>query len=146
MMEYLYSRILVTVAAVAITGLVVAASINSSYGTLRALAEDIAREFAELVSLASKIGCEYFTADFIIADLPFSLTAELRLQRQSISVSIGEHRAFAVFENCVSLVEGNKTVDELEFLSSTHGICVKSERDIFNKDNRVTLVLIDLPH
>ena len=75
MMEYLYSRIIVTLVAVAIAGLVINASINSSFGTYRSLAEDIAREFAELVSIASKIRCEYFSADFIIVDLPFSLTA-----------------------------------------------------------------------
>lgn len=146
MIEYLYSRIIVTLAAVAIAGLVISASLNSYCMTVRTLAEDIALEFAELVSIASKMSCEHLSGEFFVSELPFSLVANLRIQQQSISVSIGDFRAVELFDFPVKLIEGNTTLEEIEIWSNMNGICVKSERDILRKTNLVTLSVIDLPH
>lgn len=146
MIEYLFSRIIVALAAVAIAGLVISASLNSYCMTVRTLAEDIAHEFAELVSIASKLSCEHFRSEFVVSELPFSLVANLRIRQQSITVSIGDFRAVELFDFPVSLIEGNTTLEEIEIWSNMCGICVESERDIIGKTNQVTLSVIDLLH
>jgi len=144
MIEYLYSRILVTLAAVAITGLIISMSASSSQRLMKDLAEDIAKQFVQLVSTAASIDCEHFSADFVVADLPFSLDATLTVRHESIRVVIGGYAALGIFENRVNLMNGNGTVDVVEFHSSTHGMRILSEKDYFKKVNRVTLCLIEI--
>ncbi|MEM4265343.1 MAG: hypothetical protein QW505_06165, partial [Thermoplasmata archaeon] len=144
MIEYLYSRILVTLASVAIAGLIIAVSASSSQVMIRDLANEIAEQFVQLISTATSINCEYFSADFFATNLPFSLDARLIVRAQMICVSIGDYRAVGIFEHAVGLSSGNGTVDAFEFHSSTHGIRVESERDFFKKVNSVTLHLIEI--
>jgi hypothetical protein len=146
MIEYLYSRMILVIAAVGISGLVIVATVGSGQGAIRSLAEEIAGQFVQLVSTATRMSCEYFSADFVITDLPFSLDARVIIRQQSITVSIGEYRAIGIFEDTVNLVEGNESADALEFSSRLHGVCVISEKNILSKFNRVTLVLIDIPN
>ena len=143
MIDYVNSRIIITLAAIAITGLVLSMSLISAERSSIMLAEDIADQLSNLVSTASEMKCESFSAIFSLSSLPSSIDARVTVRNQSITVSIGDYKAIRILDNEVLLVDGNQSVAMIEFRATAGDLSIRSEKNIFDRVNSVTIELID---
>jgi len=138
MIDYLNSRVILSIAAVAITGMVMFASISSNAEISRHCTEQTAENISRLVKIASMVDCSYFESRFPLDRSVFGSDIEVHLNASWVSVQNNGYKSIRVF-NAPAQVDGIGYCETcaLAFVGSV--IVIIATSSLMEKQNHVTI-------
>lgn len=140
MIEYAYSRILVTIASAALVAVVISAGYGASENSSLRCAEQIADGICDAVESASQVDADSYEHRIEI-DAASSGDLSIRINCSYIEIQKGMHSITRSFGNSVRLLSGGSQV---EFLTIPPGsaVLIKAHRDPLEKTNPVAIELL----
>jgi len=140
MIEYVYSRMIATVASAAMVALVFSVSLASSDAASSDHSEEIALSVCGMVDAAFHIDADLYEQKYtFLRDNPGE-DISVKITRYSILVE-GERSVTKPFDSSVVLMDSNDAVESIAVLPGME-VAIRACRATFEKENTVTIELI----
>lgn len=136
MIDYMYSRIIVTIASIALVGIVVSASYGATEQAARMSAEQVANDICEIVEKARRIEGDYFRQS-----IPLSDDISIKINVTHFEVEKGRYSASRAFDQPVIVMLAGKRVNST-VANDGSIISISASRGVFDKENSVTIAVI----
>lgn len=141
MIEYMYSRIITTIASAALVAIVASAALWSSEQQSIRYAENIAESISNVVADASTADAEYFEQRLSIGGEWSSRDLSVLFNSSYVEVDKGTCSVKRAFEKPVYLLFNEAHADRIEAMPGST-IVVKSSGVLFEKENNVTIEIV----
>jgi len=141
MIEYMYSRMIVTVASIALVAVVISSSIGAVDQVEQSFVEGVALEICDLVETIGSVQSGSFQQRVVIDEGMKHRDLTVAFSDCGVTAVDGRHRCSMQFDIPVTLISGGKVSESLAAVSSSI-ITISSEIDIFNKSSRVFVELL----
>ena len=138
MIEYMYSRIITTLASVALVAVVASAALGASEQASLRCAADIAESISEVVAEASMTDADYFEQRIIIGSEGSNRDISVGINSSYVEVEKGRHSVKLIFEQPVNLLANDEPAFLLE-ADPGSVIIIKSSKEIFQSENTVAI-------
>jgi hypothetical protein len=141
MIEFMYSRIITTIASVALVAVVASAAIGASEQASFRCAVDIAESITEVIAEASISDAEYFEQRLLIGSEGSTSDLTVMMNNSFVEVEKGKNSIKRVFEHPVGLLAHGERSESLEAQPGSI-IIIRSSKEIFQKENNVTIEVV----
>jgi len=141
MIEYMYSRIITTIASVALVAVVASAALGASEQASLRCAADIAESISEVVAEASMTDADYFEQRIIIGSEGSNRDISVGINSSYVEVEKGRHSVKLIFEQPVNLLANGEPAFLLEANPGSI-IVIRSSSEFLKKENNVTIEVI----
>lgn len=138
MIEYLYSRIIVSRASVALVAVVASAAIGASEQASMRCADQIASSISRAVAAASAVEADSFEQRIVFDRGSSTQDLRVSINVTCVEVQKGRYSAVRPFERPISLLSEGVHVDSVEVMPGSV-IKVKACRALLEKENEVTI-------
>ena len=144
MIEYLYSRMIATIASIALVAVVVSASLGAIQQADKNCAESVAFDISQLIEAAGMMQIQSFEQRIIIDEDGTHHDLTVFLNRTHLVVQNGGFECSKGFETPVILMSAGKPC---ESLAATSGSILKIEATdkIFERFNEITIEVLIQP-
>jgi len=138
MIEYMYSRIIVTIASVALVAVVVSASFGASEQAALHCAEQIADSICEAVEAASEVDADSYERRLDIDSGGPNRDLSVLIDGSRVEVDKGRYSIARSFHCTVNLMAGGSQVDCIVVVPGS-AIVIRSLRGALDEGNQVTI-------
>jgi hypothetical protein len=144
MIEYLYSRMIATIASIALVAVVVSSSIGAIQQADKDCAENVANDIIQLIEVAGMMQIQSFEQSIIIDEYGAHHDLTVLLNRTHVVVRNGGFECSKGLKFPVILISAG---EPCESLVATSGSILKMEAadDLFERFNEITIEVLSQP-
>jgi hypothetical protein len=139
--EFMYSRIIATIASAALVALVVAVAFGESEQASLRTAERIADSIAKVVAAAAGADADYFEQSLAVDKGGSSRDLSITINRTHVEVEKGAHSVTRSFQRSVCLLAEGTNASSLAAASGSSIVIISSKIPL-EKENRVTVEVL----
>jgi len=144
MIEYMYSRIIASIASIALVAVVASAALGASDLASQRCAEQVAASISSLVATAFETNADSFEQRLAIDAGASSSDLSISINGSFVEVEKGRHSATCSFQWPVRLLADGMNVSSIAVMPGSM-LKVKAYRGLFEKQNRVTIEVVADP-